>query len=539
MISRFCKKTVLSVLILTLLIPSGFFLYPKKSEAQVVSCLSQVAAALGFSAVADELSRVATSNDSTTKMSTAGSFVSDCILKPLVVKMAKALLNDMTRKTVEWINNGFQGNPGFATDLSSLLSDAADDVIGDFMAKDAAFLCSRFSFQLRFTIAQSQLPYRKRSACTFTDIVNNINGFIDNNNSVGWDNWIQITTIPQNNAYGAFAIAQDEISKRIIDVQEKEKTYLNWGRGFKDWKYCESQKEAEDRTRLEAGYSPEIDVSGLAVKECRRETPGAIVQERLSATLNVDLQQIGLADDLNAVFDALTNQLTKQIMEKSFGLLGGTRGPRKTVVAPSDYRAAGQNTVIPSGTLTNTISAGFNTGLAAGTTELSTALSNPPPVNAGGGGGPTGNPPTVGGPTGTQTLDLTLNPGNSTFVSAASSLFYEAELRTNYRTDGLLMRTAFKNASSMADVPFSIALTGVNVEFVRADGSSSTFPITSNPQATVGWSDIWTDSGKPFTIRITAAKKSGGVPGNYVFQTVVYDVQGNTLGLEDHYIVVQ
>ncbi len=516
MISRFCKKTVLSVLILTLLIPSGFFLYPKKSAAQA-SCLSQVAAALGFSAATDEMTRVATSNDSTTKLSSAGSFVSDCIFKPLVVKMAKALLNKMTMDTVAWINNGFQGNPGFEVNFEGLLKDTADQVIGDFIAKEAPFLCSQFSFKLRIALAQSRLPYNKRASCTLTKVIDNVTGFVAGDNSGGWDNWLQVTTVPKNNAYGAYMIAQDELSRRIIDAQAIEEKYLDWGNGFKNWKFCE-----KDATGKET---------------CTIETPGIIIQDRLSATLNVDLQQIGLANDINAVYDALTNQLVKQIMNNSFGLLGGNRGKRKTVVQPSDYNASAQPTVITGDE--GTLGGALKTGLATGASDFNSALSNPPPVEAGGAGGPSGNSPTVGGPTGTQTLDLTLNPGNSTFVSAASTLFYEAELATNYRTDGLLMRTAFKNASTMADVPFSVAFSNINIEFVRADGTSSTFPITSNPQATVGWSDIWTDSGKPFTVRITATKKPGGVPGNYAFQTVVYDVQGNTLGLKDHYITVQ
>lgn len=533
MLSRFCKKTVLSFLLITLLIPSGFFFYPKKSEAQVLSCIAQIASALGFSAASEELTRVAISNDPTSKVSVAGSFVEDCIFKPLVVKMAKALLNDITRKTVEWINNGFQGNPGFATDLSGLLSDAADDVIGDFLSKDAPFLCSRFSFQLRIALAQSRLPYRQKSACSLSRIISNVNGFVDSNGGVGWDNWIQVTTIPQNNAYGAFAIAQDEISKRIFDVQEKEKTYLNWGRGFKNWKYCETQAEATARFIKEG--SGQTLGSELANPICTIETPGAIVQEQLTKTLGMPLDQIGLANDINAVFDALSNQLMKQIMDKSFGLLGGTRGPRKTVVAPSNYNAAAQQTVITGGTdLSNAI----NTGLTVGTTEVNTAISNPPPVNVNNGGGSTGTP-TIGGPTGTQTLDLQLNPGTSIAVNDGNPFFYEISMNTNYRTDGLLMRTAFKDTASMSDVPFALAFTNFSVEFVRADGSSASFPVNSAPQATVGWSDIWTDDNAPFTIRITADKKVGATTGNYTLQTVIYDQQGNTLDRHDHRIVVQ
>lgn len=518
MLSRFCNKTVLSFLIITLLIPSGFFLYPPKAQAQATSCIAQIAAAIGFSAATEETTRVPNSNDPTSKTSVAGSFVEDCIFKPLVVKMAKALLNEMTRKTVAWINSGFQGNPGFELDFGGMLQDTADEVIGDFIAKEAPFLCSQFSFKLRIALAQSRLPYKKRAACTLTKVIDNVTGFIDGNNSGGWDNWLQVTTVPQNNAYGAFAIAQDEISRRIVDVQAMETKYLDWGSGFKNWKFCEKDSSGKEK--------------------CTIETPGVIIQDRLSATLNMDLQQIGLANDLNAIYDALTNQLAKQVMgAATTGLLGGNRGARRSVIDPSDYNAAARGTVIPA-TSTDPLAQALSRGLIAETNQVNAALSNPAPTDISNGTGPTGTP-TIGGPTGTDTLNLQLNPANSIVVNDSNPLFYEISLNTNYRTNGLFMRTAFKDSRSMTDVPFALAFTNFEVEYVRADGSPASYPIKSAPQATEGWSGIWTDNNAPFTIRINATKKAGAILGNYTLQTVVYDERGNTLDLQDHAIIVQ
>jgi hypothetical protein len=519
MISRFCTKTVLSFLIASLVIPSGLLFYPKKSEAAVVSCIAQIGAALGFSAATEETTRVPNSNDATSKTSTAGSFVEDCIFKPLVVRMAKALLNEMTMKTVAWINNGFKGNPGFAVDLGGLLQDTADQVIGDFLAKEAPFLCSQFSFQLRIAVAQSRLPYRQRSSCTLTKIINNVNGFVDGNNRGSWDNWIQVTTVPRNNAYGAFTIAQDELSKRIFDAQKIQETYLNWGRGFKNWEYC---------SKDENGF-----------ETCNIETPGSLIETRLSETLNMDLQQIGLANDLNAVYDALTNQLAKQVMGGTVGLLGGNRGPRRTTITPTNYAASAQQTNINTGT---DLGSAFSTGLTTGVSEFSTQVNNPPPVttSTGSTGGTTG-PTTVGGPTGTQTLDLIIDPASSSVVSQSAPLIYEMSLVTNYETNGLFFRTAFKRGDY--DYPFLQVFSSVKAEVTTYDGSKISVDLTApaaSGQATINWSDVATRDSKPFTVKITGTVKSGAPTGQYRLETVVYDVQGTTLDIDrDKYITVQ
>lgn len=538
MISRFCKTTVLSFIVVSLLIPSGLLFYPpKKAEAQEVSCLARIAGALGVSKYFDDKKRVPNSQDYLSKSSVAGNFVEVCIFKPLVAKMAKELLHDMTQKTVNWINSGFKGNPGFALDLSGMLKDVADDVIGDFIAKEAPFLCSQFSFQLKIRLAQSYLPYRQRSACTLSSVINNVNGFIDNNGNVGWDNWIQVTTVPQNNAYGAFEIAQDELSKRIFNAQEKEKTYLNWGRGFKDWEFCESQSEAEARTRTEAGYSDDIDVSSLAKRECRRETPGAIIQERMSATLNIDLQEIGLANDLNAIYDALTNQLANQVIGGATkGLLGGSRGARRNVLRPTDFTAASRPTSLSS---TSAVGNALSNGINTGANEFSAQASDVPPTFIstipGGSTGVT----TLGRPVFPQTLSLTIDPTSSTLVDNSNPLVFIASLNSNYLTGGLNFRIALKPTETMVDVPYLNVFSNVTADFTLYNGTTRSVSVLEPEQATLGWADVGTDSGKPFIVKVTAPKNPAIAPGNYTLETVIYDNNGETLDINRHTITVQ
>lgn len=530
MISRFCKKTVPLFLIVSILLPSGLLFYPQKTEAQVTSCLAQIGAALGISAATEETTRVANSNDGTSKSSVAGSFVEDCIFKPLVVKMAKALLNDMTRQTVNWINSGFQGNPGFAVDLGGLMQDTADQVIGEFIAQEASFLCSPFSFQVKIALAQSQVPFSRKSRCTLTSVIDNVNGFIDRNNRVSWDNWIQVTTVPKNNAYGAYQIYQDELSRKIFDVKAAEQTYLNWGRGFKDWKFCETQAEATARFRQQNGNLG----AEQAVPECRRETPGAIVQEQLSKTLGMPLEQIGLANDLNAVYDALTNQLVKQIVGgATTGLLGGSRGPRRSTIPASNYSASAQPTVL-SGSLGNAFESGINAGVREATAQFVDVAPTIIPTATGSTG-----VVTLGLPIFPQTLDLVIDPASTIVVTDGSPLVYQVSLNTNYLTGGLNFRTALKPTATMVDIPYLNVFSTVTTDVTLYNGTKLSSTVSIPGQATVGWSDVGTDTGKPFTVLLFAPKRSGVPAGNYTLETVVYDNNGDTLDIVRHQITVQ
>lgn len=510
MLSRISTRVIASLLIISILVPSALLSYPQKAEAKA-ECLAQIAGALGISKVAGVLLKVPVNTGTLVEMSVGGSFVTDCILKPLAVQLAKAMLYNITVSTVNWINSGFQGNPGFVQDFKGLLTDTADQMIGEFIAKDlgAGFLCSPFSFQIKIALAQSYLPYKRKSACTLTQITGNVGGFVQGNNSGGWDNWLQVTTVPQNNAYGAFALAQDELSKKIFDAQAAKEKYLDWGNGFRDWEVCETQAQADQRSGFNFD-APGADQSLRPAPICEKRTPGAVVQDRLSATLNIDLQQLAVADSINAIMDALANQVTKQIVTGAQGLLGSKRqgGGYGSV----SYTAALANSGANDPALNNAI----NTSLASSTGAVSTQLqqNETTPVA-------TSEDPNV---TASQQAEL-VDVQKTDTISGTNPFRMQTELQTNYNATDLTIVTTLKKDG--APVPFATVFLRMDASG-GGDGRWATVN-TNVSYPSVTWTRASATAAHPYSFVISGARRPGSGAGRYTLETIVTNRAGNQI----------
>lgn len=366
MIHRLYTKTVIGTIIASLLIPSAFLFYPYKAEAAGATCASVVAGAvagvIGISA-ATKIFAVPVGDPGTQAGTIVGAgaqygtFFKDCILKPLAIKLANAMLHNLTSSILTWINSGFHGNPSFVTNLKGLIDDTTDQAIGQFIEDDlgAGFLCSSFSFQVKLAVAQTYLPYRQRSSCTLKDISRNVNGFIANDNNGGWNNWLDVTTVPQNNYWGATVLAQDELSKKVIDVQARTKDVLGWSNGFRAWEVCTIVIDPE--TGQNTGEDPNMAITDSRCKQHESRTPGIAVEKMLESTLGTDVRKLELADDLDAIAGALVDQLTLKVITGAQGLLGAGKKSNGSSGATS-YTQALNPTIDPS--LSTAINAGVN-----------------------------------------------------------------------------------------------------------------------------------------------------------------------------------
>ncbi|HEY9481294.1 MAG TPA: hypothetical protein VIR98_03650 [Candidatus Paceibacterota bacterium] len=552
--SRILTRIATFALIVSVFAASMPLWQPKEAQAAGGTCLGQIAATIGLGTAASKLLGIPVQN-SIVETGTIGTFAQECIIKPLVTQLAKAMLYNITVSTVNWINSGFQGKPGFIQDFRSMLNETADDIIGDFLASEAGFLCSPFSFQVRVALAQTYLPYRQRAACTLTQIVNNVNGFIESDNSGGWDQWLQVTTVPQNNAYGAFVIAQDELSKRIFDAQQIQEKYADWGSGFRDFEVCkemETQAEANARAGINSSgvvSSPQIGVgsagafqaptggaalpsfnssfgstqTGLlaqAKPRCKvteKTTPGKFVQERLSATLNVDLQQLAVADNLNAILDALANQVTKQIITGAQGLLGArksTGGGYGSV----DYSAAVANTGSNDPGLQTAIDAGLGTAGEEVETYLNSDEIDAATTTETGEPEEDTNEEAVAEEPFVE-WNTTISPQT---VTLSSPFQYRIELAPNYTLNSATVRSVlYRNGNPIA---FSSAF---GYDITVKDGSGTLG--THTPQtgfADINWKGVSASKNAPHVFEFFGYRSINALPGIYRIDTEAKDVDG-------------
>jgi len=237
-------------------------------------------------------------------------FFKEFALDNIAFMLARAAVNKMVQSTVRWINSGFKGSPSFVTDLDGFLLNVADEVAGDFIdGTELGFLCSPFQLNIRAALATQYYQtgsQRDPYACTLSGVVDNVGDFIDDGNVNSWGRWFQVTTRPQNNQYGAFALAQGELDARITNARGEEIQLLNFSGGFLSFEEC---------TQLEGGG-----------EECTITTPGRVIADSLNKSLGAGQDSLIQADEINEIVGALLGQLVNQVLGGAGGLLGASSG---------------------------------------------------------------------------------------------------------------------------------------------------------------------------------------------------------------------
>jgi len=324
---------VLMALLATIILPSTILLWPQKTEAQG-SCITGIISNLfgrlggmlggmgGTVPVSDSTTRA---NTQKTSGYTGGSFVSDCIIKPLVKNLVKQLIHSFLTSIVDWINDGFDGSgPRFVSNPAKFFEEIADRAIGQVvMGTDLNFLCSPFALDVRIALGLNYGwggggGFRERITCTLSDIIGNLTPERRTAYRNSWQSWLDLTTQPQNNPYGAYALAKSQIEINIANQQFVAGKEADWGAGFLTTKRCVQEDTSEDANYL---------ADNFGVDPCLRYetvTPGKTIQEGLSKSLGAEVDEYVAAEDLDAIFGALMNQLIGSAF-KATGLFSGGR----------------------------------------------------------------------------------------------------------------------------------------------------------------------------------------------------------------------
>lgn len=292
----------------------------------------------------------------------------ELVLDGIAYMIAKQFLRAMTTSVVNWINSGFSGSPSFLANPEQFFADIGDQIVGDFIAQngDLKYLCSPFSIDIKIALALRYRPYqRNRYACTLSTIIKNvtqagknatINGFTAGDfRQGGWPAFVSLTTEPQNNVYGAYLLASNEVSVRIGDKVSQQKDELGQGKGFLSWKKCKpipvegeagfvgpaQQDPLSDDQTAEAAYNNARSGNGPAYdsskqytntsnrqQTCETQTPGSVISGVLETQLGSPVRELELADEFNEIVNALVAQLVSTV------LTGGLRGASGS--GPSD-----------------------------------------------------------------------------------------------------------------------------------------------------------------------------------------------------------
>jgi len=324
---------ILVAIVAMIVLPGGTLFFPKKAEAQT-SCISGII--MGF--ISKLIGGITTfmsvpiknqpiqKNTSSTAGNTFGSWVSDCIIKPMVKALVKELIHEFLMSIVDWINNGFEdGGPRFISDVEGFFADVVDRGVGQMIyGSDLKWLCSPFALDIRLALGLNYWGprFRDRIKCTLSDVINNtMNAAQRTAYRNSWQSWLDITTRPQNNPYGAFALAKSELEIRIANQQWVAGKEADWGSGFLTTKRCVANLPPEET-------SDDMFGNVLTNQEARcakweTVTPGKLVQEGIGKVIGAEVDEYVAAEDIDAIFGALTNQMIGSIFGAT-GIFSGT-----------------------------------------------------------------------------------------------------------------------------------------------------------------------------------------------------------------------
>ncbi|MEM9336738.1 MAG: hypothetical protein AAGA35_02710 [Patescibacteria group bacterium] len=269
-------------------------------KAEAIACSNCYTIAQGALAYVEQA--VSAIQSTVTAVAAGNLQIKEYVLDGIAWNLAKLVIQQMTASIVDWINSGFQGEPAFVQDLDKFLLDIGDKVAGEFIrGSRLSVLCSPFELDIRIALdinvrqndLNDQVP-----VCTLTDVVGNVEGFLDGTFAEGgWEGWFELTSQPQNTPYGAYLAAEVELSEIVIKSQSGQQEQLSFGDGFLAKTVCD-----ED--------------------DCIVSTPGKILQEATTFTLSTGERSLIEADEFNEIIAALLGQLAQQAITGANGLLG-------------------------------------------------------------------------------------------------------------------------------------------------------------------------------------------------------------------------
>jgi hypothetical protein len=250
-----------------------------------------------------------------TAAATTARLTQEQVLDGIAWGIAKQIVSSMIRSLINWVNSGFQGSPAFIQDLKQHLLGILDRTAGNFIQSLGGigeFICSPFrldvqaALSINYARARSGMPSGPTEGmCTLSGIQSNIENFLSGTVD-SMDQWLQVTSNPQNTPYGAYLEAEARLNVALRNAAGQEVEVLRFNRGFLSRRVCEG---TDGRPAAEG-------------TNCRIVTPGEIIANQVNESLGAGQRILIEADEINELIGALLNQLALTALQGINGLLG-------------------------------------------------------------------------------------------------------------------------------------------------------------------------------------------------------------------------
>ncbi len=281
---------------------------------------------------------------------------------------AQLVLKEITAETVNWINSGFKGQPLFVKNPGSFFKSIADEEIGKFSVTISDSTKYPFGKDfLKSYLLAAKAGFAGNAQYSLDKVLAQGNGGVDVHASLkfvdggdftqgGWTGWEALTQSPQNNPIGFGLLAGDQLGFQLSGTVQSPAdvvhSQLNQSLGFLTPSVCVDPRNYEDPSKdtsftlssataqASQDYSTSTDSydptqaakDWLAKHVCKRwetTTPGGVIANQISATLNVPKDSLINANDLNSDIQAIMDALLNQLFDKGLSSLTDTSSNTK------------------------------------------------------------------------------------------------------------------------------------------------------------------------------------------------------------------
>lgn len=271
-----------------------------------------------------------------TAVMTTGSKVKEFILDPAARVAMRTIIQRVTAQTVNWANSGFKGNPAFVTNPKQFFLNVGDNVASNFLSSSGVNqLCTPFRSKVRLALVKNYISEEQNFSCTLSILKNNYTQFAKDFTG-GWDAWFEVTQNTQNNPYGAYMAAEDELNARLAEEKNKYQQQIDQGRGFLSWERCpdNSVVTAANQTQLSTDSGKKLEIGDCA-GPLEAATPGSVIESQLQKSLGAGIDQYISAKNFDEVLSAVVVGLYKRVVGGGPGLLDKTPGGQNLPPPPT------------------------------------------------------------------------------------------------------------------------------------------------------------------------------------------------------------
>lgn len=260
-------------------------------------------------------------------------------LDGIAYAMAKNTLQQVSNKTLNWVNTGFDGNPLYIRDIDSYLKSIRDQKLDSFL-KQVPSNNPIFGNAIRSAITQQVTGYTdgRINRTMNTPQARAYQSFQQDFTQGGWNALLN----PQNNPLSAYFDAVQQVSRDIDTAQQNVQNELVQGDGFLSMKKCvewgvqTSGAATQNGTPLDEIPPDLVNTSAPTSAATPRDsqkclkyetvTPGSIIAQQTAYITNSAVRQLEQADKINEVLGSFFDNLLNRLFANGLGSLSRGRG---------------------------------------------------------------------------------------------------------------------------------------------------------------------------------------------------------------------